>query len=95
MYLYFTVIFKSHQQLYGGEDGGGSKKLGVKNVTPISSLTVSDGSSEKICYWGQNNDDNDETPPDSNTSEIILEESKYKFITQSQVFASQVTVVMQ
>lgn len=37
---------------------GGSKKLGVKNVTPFSSLTVSDGSLEKICYWGQNNDDN-------------------------------------
>ena len=35
--------------------------MGVKNVTPLSSLTVSDGSSEKICYWGQNNDDR-ETP---------------------------------
>ena len=51
---FFAVILQSHHQYGWGEKDwrrlGGSKKLGVKNVTPFSSLTVSDGSLEKICY---------------------------------------------
>ena len=47
-------LTKSPPIWMGGEKDwrrlGGSKKLGVKNVTPFSSLTVSDGSLEKICY---------------------------------------------